>query len=186
MSQIVVMVEEESMQIIAHSVAQKLGLSENTVVLCHQGKSDLEASISRKLRAWRHPDRVRFIICRDNDGADCKLLKDKLDLLAKNQAHHEYKIRIVMNELESWYLGDLDALETAGVIKPGEAAKLQGKRKFRSPEKLTNAKQEFLRLVSTKGQTKLASTIGPHLGLNSNRTFSFGQFVAALQWASAL
>jgi len=53
------------------------------------------------------------------------------------------KIRIVMNELESWYLSDLDALVEAGLINSNEIEKLKNKSKFRNIENLNNAKQEF-------------------------------------------
>lgn len=184
MGQIVVMVEEASMKIVAQLIANKLGLSNRAVFLHHQRKSDLEASFPKKLKAWTHPTKTRFIICRDNDGSNCSALKTRLDGIAKTTAIHEYKIRIVMNELESWYLGDLQALESAGVIKAGEAQKLSRKAKFREPEKLTNAKQMFLKLVNTSGQTRLAEMIGPHLSLEQNRAQSFGHFVAALRWAA--
>ena len=36
----------------------------------HEGKSDLDRSISRKLAAWRIPG-DRFVIVRDNDSANC-------------------------------------------------------------------------------------------------------------------
>lgn len=39
----------------------------NFLCLAHEGKSDLERSIPRKLRAWREPG-VHFVILRDNDG----------------------------------------------------------------------------------------------------------------------
>ena len=41
----------------------------------HEGKNDLEKSIPRKLRAWREPG-VRFVIIRDNDGGDCRRVKE--------------------------------------------------------------------------------------------------------------
>jgi Domain of unknown function (DUF4276) len=185
MVQIVVMVEEPSMKIVVRSIAAKLGLFDQTIILQHQGKSDLESSFPHKLKAWTHPTPTRFIICRDNDGSDCSALKTRLDGMAKTAANHEYRIRIVVNELESWYLGDLKALEAAGVIKTGEAHRLARKAKFRDPEKLTNAKQEFLRFAKASGQMKLAALIGPHLNLDDNTSKSFGHFVGALKWASA-
>ncbi len=49
------------------------------LLLTHEGKSDLEVSIARKLKAWKYPD-DSFMVLRDNDGSDCKRLKAKLIL----------------------------------------------------------------------------------------------------------
>ncbi|WP_234369539.1 hypothetical protein [Paracidovorax avenae] len=76
----------------------------------HEGKSDLDRSIPRKLAAWRIPG-DRFVIVRDNDNADCVDLKNKLRGLCTQGERPETLIRIVCQELESWYLGDLAALE---------------------------------------------------------------------------
>lgn len=43
---------------------------EHFLLVPHEGKSDLDKSIPRKVKAWREPG-VRFVIVRDNDGADC-------------------------------------------------------------------------------------------------------------------
>jgi hypothetical protein len=185
MTQIVVMVEETSMKIVAQAIVNKLGFSDRTLILRHQGKSDLEVSFPRKLRAWASPNTTRFIICRDNDGGNCVTLKNRLVGRIPIETKHKYKIRIVMNELEAWYLGDLLALESAGVIKVGEAQRLINKGKFRDPEKLVKAKVEFLKLAKTTGQTRLAELIGPHMSLENNRATSYLQFVQALRWASA-
>ncbi len=174
------------MKIVAEAVVRKLGFSDRTLILGHQGKSDLEVSFPRKLRVWANPITTRFIICRDNDGSNCVALKNKLAERVHVETKHEYKIRIVMNELEAWYLGDLSALESAGVIKVGEAQKLMNKGKFRDPEKLVKAKQEFLKLTKTTGQTRLAELIGPHMSLENNKATSYLQFVQALKWAATI
>jgi hypothetical protein len=185
MNNIVVMVEEASMKVVVEEIAKKLGLKQRTTVLSHQGKTDLEASFPRKLKSWNMPGETRFVICRDNDGSNCRLLKDKLVESAKASAKHEFKVRIVMNELEAWYLGDLPALEHVGLVKPGFAKKYGAKKSFREPERLTNAKQELLKLVKSRGQNTLAKIIAPHLDLEQNAAPSFIQFVSALQWAAA-
>ena len=49
---------------------------EHWLIIHHQGKSDLERSYPRKMKEWREQG-VRFIILRDNDGADCLALKQR-------------------------------------------------------------------------------------------------------------
>ena len=78
----------------------------------HEGKTDLERSIPRKLRGWREPG-VRFAVVRDNDGADCRALKDDLRGLCRAGHRDDTLIRIVCQELEAWYLGEPDALADA-------------------------------------------------------------------------
>lgn len=178
------MVEEASMKIVALAIATKLGITDRITILSHQGKSDLEASFPRKLRAWTQHETVRFVVCRDNDGADCKKLKARLVESVGDQSKHEFKLRIVMNELEAWYLGDLKALEESQLIKEGFAEKLARRGKYREPERLNNAKQEFLKLVNTKGQTRIAEAVAPNLSIQNNTSPSFHQFVNALKWAA--
>lgn len=184
MSNIVVMVEEQSMEVVVKAIVEKLTLRDRTIVIPHQGKTDLEKSFPKKLRAWNTGIDSRFVICRDNDGGDCAVLKENLQKLLPQPSKHQYKIRIVMNELEAWYLGDLAAVERAGFLKPGQAVRLQRSKKFKEPERLGNAKQEFQKLVSKKGQITLATLISPHLDLENNRARSFFHFIDALKWAA--
>ena len=60
----------------------------------HEGKTDLERSIPRKLRAWREPG-VRFAVVRDNDGQECRTLKDDLRGLCQAGHRGDTLIRIV-------------------------------------------------------------------------------------------
>ena len=71
----------------------------------HEGKTDLERSVPRKLRAWREPG-VRFVVVRDNDGKDCRALKDALRQLCHAGHRDDTLIRIACQELEAWYLGE--------------------------------------------------------------------------------
>jgi hypothetical protein len=116
MTDIVVLAEEPSGQIIAECLAQKLNLTDRIICLRHQGKSDLELSFPRKIRSWGGPRRPRFVVMRDNDGADCLRLKARLMELVPPNAVPQVKIRLVVQELESWYLGDLEAVKQAGLL----------------------------------------------------------------------
>lgn len=81
------------------------------LLLPHQGKSDLDKSIPVKLKAWQEPG-ARFIIVRDNDNADCLALKARLQTMCATNGRKTL-IRLVCQELESWYLADPDALIAA-------------------------------------------------------------------------
>src|SRR5580698_6282898 len=106
---IIFMTEEESMGKTLRELLPKLFPGfleyEHWLILEHNGKSDLEASYPRKMREWREPN-VKFVILRDNDGANCRKLKRQL-ISKIPHGTPEFLIRIVCQELESWFLGDL-------------------------------------------------------------------------------
>lgn len=184
MNQAVIMVEEPSIGHVVNIIAERLGIANRTKIIAHEGKGDLKRSFPRKVRAWNAGMTTRFVICMDNDTANCTVLKNELRALLPPNPSHEFKIRLVMNELEAWYLGDMDALELAGYIPKDSAVKNQKKKSFRVPENMVNAKREFLKLVKTQGQITLARSIAPHLNLQNDRCKSFKHFVEALQWAA--
>lgn len=184
MNQAVIMVEEPSIEHVANIIAERLGIADRTKVIAHEGKNDLKRSFPRKVRAWNAGLVTRFVICMDNDNANCTILKQQLRALLPPQPRHEFKIRLVMNELEAWYLGDMKALELAWQIPMGSADKNQGKQKFRTPETLVHAKRDFEKLVKARGQITLARSIAPHLSIENDRCPSFKHFVAALRWAA--
>lgn len=78
MRQAVVLLEEPSARVVTEEIAKRLGISDRLVAIEHQGKSDLESSVARKIIHWRSPLPPRFIIVRDNDGSDCRQLKERL------------------------------------------------------------------------------------------------------------
>ncbi|NKC15276.1 MAG: DUF4276 family protein [Gammaproteobacteria bacterium] len=128
------------------------------ISLSFQGKSDLEKNISLKMQQWNYSD-PHFVILRDQDGADCTVVKERLNQKAK-EGNKPYSIRIVCQELESWFLGELDAVEAA--YPHINAGKLRNKAKFRKPDDLTNASQELEKLVDVKGKVGRAKAIAEH------------------------
>ena len=63
----------------------------------HEGKSDLEKSIPRKLRAWKEPD-VRFVVLRDQDSADCEKVKTRLVELCRQGGKADVLVRVVCRD----------------------------------------------------------------------------------------
>jgi len=97
----------------------------------HEGKRDLEQSVSRKLRAWREPG-VRFCVIRDNDGADCRALQRTLVALCESGGRADTLVRIACQELEAWYLGAPEALAIAFENK--SLSRLGRLARFRDPD----------------------------------------------------
>ncbi len=175
MRPLVILVEEPSMKIVAEELCRRFCEARSVHVIPHEGKSDLRLSFPRKLRAWITD--ADFLILHDKDSSpDCvKLKRELLDLVPAHK-RAVTKVRIVMNELEAWYLSDLEALVSAGLINAGTLTSLHRKRKFRDVERLNNAKQEFSKLVRERGQRKLARLIAPHLDPQRSQSISFRLF----------
>lgn len=149
---------------------------EHWLIIHHQGKSDLERSYPRKMREWLEPEE-RFMIFRDNDGADCVALKQRLVSKIPDNAP-EYLVRIVCQELEGWFLGDLDAVAAAYP----SAARHQSFKSLskKDPDKLTNASELMKHLTGTQAKVSRASMIAQHMQPANNRSTSFHVFVKGL------
>jgi hypothetical protein len=181
-----ILTEEESAAEVVRQLATRMQVRDRVRVLAHGGKSELEDRLRVRLAAVRYPADARFIVLRDNDGADCKKLKDRLLAEVPVEKRARTRIRIVVNELESWYLGQPDALEACALITAARRREMERARKFRDPDKLNNAKQEFRRLHNRGNQQiALAREIGPRLDPATNRSESFRQFIGALQVLTA-
>lgn len=173
---IVLLTEEPSMTQLLNIIIPKLwpgsvpGL--DWIVLSHQGKTDLERSIPKRMAGWNYGN-PHFIILRDNDGADCFAIKQKLCDLASG-SNRPFHARIVCQELESWLLGDLAAIRLAY-----PSASIRNRAMFRDPDRLTNASQELGRLIDVKAKIARAGNIGRHFDLSRNKSRSFNVFVAA-------
>jgi hypothetical protein len=112
MSRVVFLLEEYSMKVLLEGLLPRLFPNLRFLCLAHEGKQDLEKSIPRKLRAWREPG-VRFCVIRDNDGADCRAVKERLVSLCRDGGREDTLVRIACQELEAWYFGAPDALAQA-------------------------------------------------------------------------
>ena len=119
---LVVLTEESSMKTTLEHLLPKLGIDLNRVtIIAHDGKSDLERSIPRKLRGWLAPG-TRFLILRDNDRGDCRARKAHLaSLVDAGGKTGQAKVRIVCQELEAWFLADVPALVSAGYLTDGRS-----------------------------------------------------------------
>ena len=177
---IIFMTEEESMskalRVLLPTLLPGLREYEHWIILDHKGKSDLEASYPKKMRAWREPG-VRFIILRDNDGSDCKELKQKL-ISRVPDSSMKYQVRIVCQNLESWFIGDIEAVATA---YPVSRRHNSFKALSRSdPDTLTNASDLLTDLTRTGAKRARATEIAEQMQPERNRSRSFHVFVEGL------
>jgi hypothetical protein len=143
----------------------------------------------------RTPGVDAAIVVVDTDNRDCREFLAELKVITEScNPRPEVMIRLAVEEIEAWFLGDQAALLTAypkanrnllqsykqdsicgtwetlaDVVKPNGAAEL---RKLGFPASV-DAKHEW------------AENIGPHLGLDRNASPSFNKFVQGLRRLAA-
>jgi hypothetical protein len=155
----------------------------NPLYIVFQGKQDLDKNLRIKLSNWKAPNTF-FVILRDQDFDDCKEIKERLEAICST-CNKKVLIRIACKELESFYLGDLEAVEK-GLTLNG-LAKMSRKRKFRNPDELQNP-AEILREITKYKYSKVAGSraISKHLNLANNNSHSFKVLVAGINSLSCL
>lgn len=140
-----------------------------------EGKSDLERQLPRKLKGWRRPD-TKFIVLRDQDSADCRQVKQKLADICKQAGKPEALIRVACHELESWYFGDLAAVEKG--LGLDNLARKQARARYRNPDEIANPSAALKRLTRGLYQKVSGSrAIGVHLRPGGNTSRSFHVFL---------
>ena len=167
------------MKVTLEALLPRLGVYEFQVI-AFQGVSDLERSLVRRIRGWRDP-RARFLVIRDNDNGDCRARKERLNsLIEKAGGCRPVKIRIVMQELEAWFLGDPEALEAAGLLKPGKRP-----RSLEEPE-MKRRPVDVLRTLDRSYQKGIgARRIAPHLDPERSQATSMTNTISAIRELAA-
>ncbi len=179
MKQLIFFLEEPSArEMLKGMLANILPTDINSVFVVFEGKQDLEKRMPMRLKAWNNPN-AKFIVIRDKDSGDCVEVKENLLQKCIKAGKRDVLIRIACHELESFYLGDLQAVEQAFRI-PKLAAK-QGKVKFRDPDKLSNPAQELKKLVPAYQKVAGSRAIGRFLGINNNYSTSFNALLSGLK-----
>lgn len=178
------LLEEPSMANVLKVILPKIlppgyRLNENYFLRPHRGKSDLQKSIPNKIRTFSNfHEPVKIVILHDQDTNDCKKLKRQLMRLCEESGNCPVLIRIICRELESWFLGDMDAMESA---YPGfKAHKYKNKAKFRNPDKC-QAFEELTAILPEFQKGSGSRSIAPHLNFQQNASPSFQTFISGLK-----
>lgn len=182
MRELVFLLEEASAKGMLESLLPRL-LDQGIQFRCisFEGKQDLEKQLVRKIRAYQNTQ-ARFIVMRDQDSnPDCTAIKSKLLRLCQEAGKAEKcLVRIACKELESFYLGDLQAVEQA--LKINGLAKQQQTKKFRTPDGLGNPSKELRTLTKQKYEKVAGSrAIGQYLSPDNQRSPSFHHLVLAIR-----
>lgn len=180
---LVFLLEEPSMKLLLEGLLPRLmpGWEAGQHFLCvpHEGKSDLDRSIPRKLSAWQIQG-DRFVVVRDNDGADCEVVLRKLQALCVAAGRSDTLVLLACQELEAWYLGDLPAVAAAlGHPKADSAAH---RKKFADPDTWRKPSVELERLVPHFQKGAGARAMAQHLREpEHNQSHSYGKFVSGVR-----
>ncbi len=179
---IVCLLEEPSAQKMLEAVLPRILPEINQIVyLPFQGKQDLDRNIVIKIKNWKKPNSI-FLILRDKDSGNClNIKKDIADKLLSIKKLHKCCIRIACHELESFYLGDLLAVEKG--LQISGLSKKQNQKKFRNPDSLANASEELEKLTQNKYQKVSGSrAIAPYLNINGeNKSHSFNVLLSRIK-----
>jgi hypothetical protein len=193
------LVEELSLKVALDNLLLKiLPEDEEITFVIHdfQGKKNLLKKLPQRLKGYRQwlPDDNRIVVLIDEDRQDCMVLKKQLETIAKNAgfvtktaARSEQKFqvlnRIVIEELEAWFFGDIEAICAA---YPKVSSNLGTKAKYRNPDAITGgtweALERELRGYYPGGLNKLmvARDISQYMEPNRNCSKSFKVFVDGL------
>jgi len=180
MTALVFLLEEPSAKAMLEGVLPRLLPPDvNVFFMVFEGKQDLHKRMVMRMQHWQHAD-SRFVVMRDQDGGDCRQLRQELVGLCQQAGKHDALVRIACHELESFYLGDLAAVEQ-GLGLRGLATR-QGQRKYRTPDALANPCEELRKLTGQRYQKLSGSrAIGRHLDVvGGNHSHSFNALTAGL------
>jgi len=182
MSQLVIFLEERSAKYLLDEFLPRylpVGIRHHCIPF--EGKQDLDRQVERRIKGWISPA-TAFMILRDQDHSDCKTLKQDLRTKAQNAGRPDTIVRIACRELESWYFGDLQAVEAA--LNLHKLQQHGAKAKYRTPDKIISPSSELVRI--TQGQYQKTSgsrAIGRHLDPTRNTSDSFQVFLKGVDKA---
>lgn len=184
MSDVVFIVEEESMKVLLDTILPilrdhlRLG-SRRLRCVQSKGKGNLKAKCMGFIpgQAKRRPGSLFVILC-DQDDDECKKIKrDFVDIARKCGVSGRSRIRIVCRELEAWLLGDRVAFELA---YPDSRI---SKRDHANPDNVTKPKRIVIRHAKSNKPVEIAQQVGRKMTIESirdNTSVSFQQFVSGL------
>jgi Domain of unknown function (DUF4276) len=146
--------------------------------LVFEGKQDLEGQLIRKLRGWRIPDSA-FVVLRDQDAADCKTIKESLTRLVVESGRTPAMVRVACKELESWVVGDWEAVAEA--FEQPALAEQRLKRAHRDPDQLVRPVEAIRKVIPEYQKRDGARRVGKLLDPTRNQSVSFRSFCTGLQ-----
>lgn len=186
-----VLVEEPSMEEALQRLLPKmLGHGISAEIRQFQCKDDLLKQLPQRLMGYAQwlPDTAKVMVIVDRDDDDCQVLKAQLEQMAHQaglgtrqaQVKGQFQVinRIAIEELESWFFGDWEAVRAA---YPKVDATLPKKAGYRDPDAIKGGTWEAIeRELQKKGYFKqglrkleLARSVASNMDPSRNRSDSF-------------
>ncbi len=154
-------------------------------VFSHQGKQDLENAIEKTIPTLSKIPGAKILVTRDQDNEDCKQLKNNILEKLNDNCSSTYLVRIVCRELESWFLGDMIAIENT--YNRFKSEQHVNKKLYRDVDSIKYPNKELLKLIPEyNGRSKLpklevSEKISTHLSLERNTSTSFKFFIEGVR-----
>jgi hypothetical protein len=192
-----ILVEEPSMEAALKVLLPKILVDCSFKIHPHQCKQDLLKHLPMRLRGYARwiPRNWRIVVIVDRDNDNCKRLKSRLERIASkadlttrsSTQRCDWTVvnRIAIEELESWYFGDWNAVQRA---YPRVAQTIPYKAKYRNPDNIKGGTWEaFERILQRAGyftgglrKIESAKEIASHMVPKNNKSHSFQIFLSAL------
>lgn len=179
MTCLVFLLEEPSAKDLLEGLLPRI-LPDNVHVyyLVFEGKQDLERQMTRRLSGWLQPNSV-FVVLRDQDAAHCVAVKERLVERVVESRRTNVLVRVACRELESWVLGDWEAVSVA-FERPQLKAQSR-KEAYRDPDQLTRPVDELRKFIPEYQKRDGARRVGRLLDPGRNQSTSFRFFCAGLR-----
>lgn len=187
MRELVFLLEEESAKAFLESLLPRI--LDNTIatrLIAFEGKQDLEKQLTRKIRGYTNSS-ARFIVLRDLDSSpNCHAIKSDLLQKCDNAGKLQQSlVRIACKELESFYLADLAAVESALALTG--LARHQNKATYRNPDSCQNPSNELTKLTKSNYQKVSHSReIGREVDVTNTRSSSFANLITGIKKSEIL
>jgi len=193
-----ILVEEPSMEVALREIMPNILQGRARYKLINMGsKGKLIKGLPARLRGYRrrinNGENLKVIVLVDKDNDDCRRLKQKMETLAHEaglttkasaNGHGDFQVvtRIAIEELESWFIGDTNALKkTFNSLRGANFPK-----SFRNPDNGGTWKRlhRFLKRngIYRKSYPKIeaARKIAKHMDPQHNRSPSFQSFIKGI------
>jgi hypothetical protein len=189
------LVEEPSCERLLHVVLPRIAPDMTYDIRTFNGKPDLLRKLPDRLRGyapWIREAGVRLVVLLDRDSDDCRVLKRRLDDMARSAGltvasdvargePFDVLNRIAIEELEAWLLGDVAAL---CAVYPRLSPSLGRRVAFRDPDDVRGGTAEALERelqrhgYHTAGLSKIlnATEVAQHMAVDANTSASFRIF----------
>ncbi len=164
-------------------VPRIVGEQHSFQVLNFRNKKELLKEIPKRLKGYARwiPEDWRIAVLVDEDRQDCHVLKAQLVGASRQAGLHDRVLnRVVVEELEAWFFGDIKALRA---VYPKIPESLTKRKRFRDPDAISGGTWEALDQVLRRSgyqggliKAATAEAVASHMDPWSNTSRSFQVF----------